>query len=116
MTCISRRRSFLRLHPQGNLLTPAGSANNYYVEVTLAGAVDPATGMFLNIRDIDGLIDDAWLSVAKDLDLKPQIEAATTGIAEGLFHRLRGQSEERGVALKKLRLFESPDFWVDVWP
>ncbi len=109
MTCISRRRFFQRLHPDGRILTPKGAAHNYYVEVSLAGRIDPDSGMFLNIREIDTMIDEAWAAAEGPF-------SSSARLAEFLFERLSGPARARGAVLSKLRLFESADFWVDVWP
>lgn len=106
---ISRRRSFQKLHPSGQILTPRGAAHNYYVEVSLAGPLNEKSGMVVNIRDIDGWIDEALQEV-------PPEPLSVEGLAEKIFSAMCTRISKRGVELKKLRLFESPDYWVDIWP
>lgn len=107
-TVIARRKSFQRIHPSGRNFTPQGASHTYQVEVSLAGEPDKETGMILNIRDIDSLIDEV-LNVKTDA---PTTEA----FAQYLFSKLDMAVGSRGVDLKKLRLYESSDYWVDVWP
>ncbi len=38
----------------GKCNNPFGHGHNYFVQVTLAGPVDPETGMVVNLRDLDG--------------------------------------------------------------
>lgn len=109
VVCICRRRSFQRLHPEGQILTPRGAAHNYYVEVSLSGAMNETTGMLLNIRDIDLWVDQA-------LERVPTEPLSVERLATVLFEAIQKQVIEHDVELKKLRLFESPDYWVDIWP
>jgi 6-pyruvoyltetrahydropterin/6-carboxytetrahydropterin synthase len=40
----------------GKCNNPYGHGHNYHVEVTVSGAVDPATGMVCNLVDLDGFV------------------------------------------------------------
>ena len=40
----------------GKCNNPHGHGHNYTVEVTVSGAVDPATGMVCNLADLDGFV------------------------------------------------------------
>jgi 6-pyruvoyltetrahydropterin/6-carboxytetrahydropterin synthase len=41
----------------GKCNNPHGHGHNYAVEVTIAGQVDPQTGMICNLVDLDGFVD-----------------------------------------------------------
>ena len=41
----------------GKCNNPHGHGHNYAVEVTIAGQVDPRTGMICNLVDLDGFVD-----------------------------------------------------------
>ena len=41
----------------GKCNNPYGHGHNYQVEVTVSGAVDPATGMVCNLVDLDGFVN-----------------------------------------------------------
>ena len=41
----------------GKCNNPHGHGHNYQVEVTVSGAVDPATGMVCNLVDLDGFVN-----------------------------------------------------------
>ena len=45
----------LRLYGKCN--SPYGHGHNYVVEVTIAGAVDPATGMIANLGELDPFVE-----------------------------------------------------------
>ncbi len=106
---IARKRAFQRVHPSGGNFTPQGAAHNYQVEVSLSGAVDPSTGLILNIREIDSLIDEVLASNA-------DAATSTESFARVLFENLRPPVQSRRMELCKLRLYESAEYWVDVWP
>ena len=39
----------------GKCNNPGGHGHNYHVEITVAGPVDPATGMVVDLSELDGL-------------------------------------------------------------
>jgi 6-pyruvoyltetrahydropterin/6-carboxytetrahydropterin synthase len=41
----------------GKCNNPHGHGHNYRVEVTVRGAIDPATGMVMNMADLDALVN-----------------------------------------------------------
>jgi 6-pyruvoyltetrahydropterin/6-carboxytetrahydropterin synthase len=41
----------------GKCNNPYGHGHNYVVEVLVSGAVDPATGMIVNLTDLDGFVE-----------------------------------------------------------
>jgi 6-pyruvoyltetrahydropterin/6-carboxytetrahydropterin synthase len=42
----------------GKCNNPHGHGHNYALEITLAGQVDPATGMVCNLGDLDGFVNE----------------------------------------------------------
>lgn len=42
----------------GKCNNPYGHGHNYFVEVTVAGQVDPRTGMVCNLADLDAFVDE----------------------------------------------------------
>jgi 6-pyruvoyltetrahydropterin/6-carboxytetrahydropterin synthase len=42
----------------GKCNNPHGHGHNYALEVTVAGQVDPATGMVCNLADLDGFVNE----------------------------------------------------------
>ena len=45
------------LQTYGKCNNPHGHGHNYTLEVTVSGAVDPATGMICNLVDLDGFVE-----------------------------------------------------------
>jgi 6-pyruvoyltetrahydropterin/6-carboxytetrahydropterin synthase len=41
----------------GKCSNPYGHGHNYVIEVSVSGAVDPATGMIANLADLDGFVE-----------------------------------------------------------
>lgn len=106
---ISRRRGFQRVHPAGHILTPKGTAHNYQLEVSVSGQPDLKSGVLMNIRDVDLLMEEALYELPDDI-------GSTELLAQYLFAKLSIPVRGRGLELCKLRLIEHPDYWVDVWP
>ena len=46
----------------GKCNNPYGHGHNYALEVTVSGAVDPATGMVCNLADLDSCVEQEVLS------------------------------------------------------
>jgi 6-pyruvoyltetrahydropterin/6-carboxytetrahydropterin synthase len=46
----------------GKCNNPHGHGHNYALEVTVSGAVDPATGIVCNLMDLDGFVEQHVLS------------------------------------------------------
>jgi 6-pyruvoyltetrahydropterin/6-carboxytetrahydropterin synthase len=94
----------------GKCNNPHGHGHNYALEVTLSGAVDPATGMVCNLADLDGFVEFEILSRYEHVNLNtlPEFEcrapttenlcAAIYDVIERGFHRAR---------LEKIKLEET---------
>jgi 6-pyruvoyltetrahydropterin/6-carboxytetrahydropterin synthase len=46
----------------GKCNNPFGHGHNYFLEITVSGPVDPATGMVCNLVDLDGFVEREVLS------------------------------------------------------
>lgn len=99
----------------GNLTVPHG--HNYVLEVTVRGAVDPATGMVMDLAELKRLVGDAVVSRFDHADLNrdavfasgaiPTTENLVRAIWELLVPKLGGER------LHRLRLWEDPTFYVE---
>lgn len=102
----------------GELHSPSGFGHNYVLEVGLQGLIDPKSGMLMNLVDVDEILKKA----TQELDhrfLNKDVAAfsSTVPSAENVALYLRDKVARllpRGVALCLTRLYEGPDFWVDV--
>jgi len=99
----------------GNLTVPHG--HNYVLEVTVRGAVDPATGMVMDLAELKRLVGDVVVSRFDHADLNrdavfasgaiPTTENLVRAIWDLLVPKLGGER------LHRLRLWEDPTFYVE---
>lgn len=99
----------------GNLTVPHG--HNYVLEVTVRGAVDPVTGMVMDLAELKRLVGDAVVSRFDHADLNrdavfasgaiPTTENLVRAIWDLLVPKLGGER------LHRLRLWEDPTFYVE---
>ena len=99
----------------GNLTVPHG--HNYVLEVTVRGAVDPATGLVMDLGELKRLVGDAVVSRFDHADLNrdavfasgaiPTTENLVRAIWDLLVPKLGGER------LHRLRLWEDPTFYVE---
>lgn len=72
-----------------------GHGHNYMVEVTLTGAVDPATGMIANLGDLDPFVDGCVVDAFDHKYLNEEIPEfervvpTTENLAREIFRRLQ---------------------------
>jgi 6-pyruvoyltetrahydropterin/6-carboxytetrahydropterin synthase len=103
----------------GACFTSSGHGHNYEMEVYIEGEPDPATGMVMNLVDVDRILKEA-VSPFEGKSVHLEVQGlngqvpTTERIARFLFDRLVGQFKE-SAQLVKIRLFEYEDLWVDVW-
>ena len=99
----------------GNLTVPHG--HNYVLEVTVRGAVDPGTGMVMDLTELKRLVGDAVVGRFDHADLNrdavfssgaiPTTENLVRAIWDLLVPKLGGER------LHRLRLWEDPTFYVE---
>ncbi|GAB0090747.1 6-pyruvoyl tetrahydrobiopterin synthase [Sergentomyia squamirostris] len=79
----------------GKCNNPHGHGHNYTVEVTLRGAVDPSTGMVMNISDLKECMDKAVMkkldhkNLDKDLEAFREIPSTTENLSIFIWKELR---------------------------
>jgi len=98
---------------------PNGHGHNYVLEVTVGGETDPATGMVLDLKELKDLLDREVMDrmdhrslnheVAELAGRIPTCENVAAVIWELLAPKIR-----RG-KLARVRLWESPDLYVDCY-
>lgn len=99
----------------GNLTVPHG--HNYVLEVTVRGAVDPTTGMVMDLAELKRLVGDLVVNRFDHADLNrdavfasgaiPTTENLVRAIWDLLVPKLGGER------LHRLRLWEDPTFYVE---
>jgi 6-pyruvoyltetrahydropterin/6-carboxytetrahydropterin synthase len=103
----------------GACFTPHGHGHNYTLDVCVSGTIDPATGMILNLRDLDQLLKKSIQPLdGHHLNLEVPEFANTIPTTENILSYLHARIEPElkvfSVKLERLRLFESEDLWVDM--
>jgi 6-pyruvoyltetrahydropterin/6-carboxytetrahydropterin synthase len=101
----------------GKCNNPHGHGHNYVLEVTIAGDPDPKTGMILDLKELKEILDR---EVTQRLDHRhlnyevPELAGkipTCEEIASVLWRIL--EPKIRHGRLDRLRLYESPDLFVD---
>jgi 6-pyruvoyltetrahydropterin/6-carboxytetrahydropterin synthase len=101
----------------GKCNNPNGHGHNYLMEVTVAGSIDPATGMIFDLGALDGIVAERVLDKFdhKNLNLDmenfrtqvPTTENLCVEIYGLLCAPLEAAGAERGLELHRVRLEET---------
>lgn len=59
----------------GKCNNPYGHGHNYVVEVSVSGTVDPATGMIVNLADLDGFVEREVIEAFDHKSLNEDVQA-----------------------------------------
>ncbi len=102
---------------------PHGHGHNYVLEVTVEGDPDPVTGMVFDLRQLKQILNE---EVVEPMDHRflnrevppfdrvvPTTENVAIEIWNRLDSRIHGLGVGLGVRLRNVRLYETPDFYVD---
>jgi len=106
----------------GPAANPNGHGHNYVLEVTLEGAPDPATGMVVDLKDVKGLLEQEVVEPMDhrflNYEVKPfdTVIPTTENIAREIWRRLEPRISRWNASLARVRLFETPDLYVDITP
>lgn len=101
----------------GKCNNPHGHGHNYTLEVTLAGRVDPRTGMVLDLKDLKTVLEREVLAVMDHRFLNKEVPPfdktipTTENIAVEIWRRL----ESKLPSLHRIRLYETEDLFVDYY-
>lgn len=103
----------------GLAANPRGHGHNYVVEVSLEGEADPVTGMVLDLKELKEVLnreivapyDHRFLNYeAPPFD---RIVPTAENLAREIWRRLQPQVEGTNRRLHSVRVYETPDFFVD---
>jgi 6-pyruvoyltetrahydropterin/6-carboxytetrahydropterin synthase len=103
----------------GKCNNPHGHGHNYTLEVTVAGDVDPVTGMVLDLKDLKKLVEDEVLELMDHRFLNKEVPAfatkipTTENIAVEIWNLIAPKL--RSGKLHRIRLYETPDLFVDYY-
>lgn len=102
----------------GSQFSEHGHGHNFVLEAYFDGPVNAVTGMVVNLKDIDLLLrrvtdplDHHFLNT--DVPHFRTVVPTTEQIATYCFDRIRAEIGEGEVRLRRVRLLEGTDLWVD---
>ena len=104
-------------HLYGKCNNPNGHGHNYLLEVTIAGSIDPATGMIFDLVSLDGIVNQRVLDVFDHKNLNEDTETfrtlvpTTENLCLEIYRLLRdpleGAGKAQGLQLARVRLEET---------
>jgi 6-pyruvoyltetrahydropterin/6-carboxytetrahydropterin synthase len=103
----------------GPAANPNGHGHNYVVEVSLAGEPDPSTGMVLDLKELKSILNreivDPYDHRFLNFEVPPfdHVVPTTENIARDIWRRLEPHLSAGGVRLHAVRVYETPDLYVD---
>ena len=103
----------------GKCNNPHGHGHNYTLEVTVAGEVDPTTGMVLDLKDLKKILEQEVLQVMDHRFLNKEVPEfrdripTTENLAIVIWERL--QPKMKVAQLHRVRVYETPDLFVDCY-
>lgn len=101
----------------GKCTSPYGHGHNYTLDVTIAGRPDPVTGMIMNLTDLKAIVGELLEAfdhkhLNEDLPYFKERIPTTENIVRTLWELIAPALPE-GVALARLRLYETSDLWAE---
>ena len=98
---------------------PLGHGHNYTVEVTVGGAINPVTGMVLDLKELKVLLEQEVISLMDHKFLNKEVAAfaeknpTTENIAVEIWNLLAPKLAHG--ELHRIRVYESADLFVDYY-
>jgi len=103
----------------GKCNNPLGHGHNYTLEVTVKGEVDPRSGFVVDLKDLKETMHREVLDAMDHRFLNkevPEFQGAiptTENLAIAIWQRL--ESKLRVARLHRVRVYETPDLFVDFY-
>ena len=103
----------------GKCNNPLGHGHNYTVEVTVAGPVNPTTGMVLDLKEVKALVEQEVLQRMDHKFLNKEVPAfasklpTTENIAVEIWNWLAPKLAFG--KLHQIRVYETPDLYADYY-
>lgn len=104
----------------GDEANPNGHGHNYVVEVTVAGEADPVTGMVLDLKELKEIIEREVVEPMDhrflNFEVPPfdHVVPTAENLAAEIWSRLAPHVNSESAQLAKVRLYETPDLYVEV--
>jgi 6-pyruvoyltetrahydropterin/6-carboxytetrahydropterin synthase len=103
----------------GLAANPHGHGHNYLLEVSIEGQPDPVTGMVLDLKELKELLQREVVAPYDhrflNYEVAPfdQVIPTAENIAREIWRRLEPHLNRAGRKLRLVRLYETPDYYVD---
>jgi 6-pyruvoyltetrahydropterin/6-carboxytetrahydropterin synthase len=103
----------------GMAANPHGHGHNYVVEVSLEGAPDPVTGMVFDLKELKEILSREILGPYDhrflNYEVPPfdRVVPTAENIARDIWSRLESHLNVDGRRLHSVRLYETPDLYVE---
>jgi 6-pyruvoyltetrahydropterin/6-carboxytetrahydropterin synthase len=97
-----------------------GHGHNYIVEVTVEGDPDPVTGMIIDLKRLKDIIEEEIVTPMDhrflNYEVPPfdRVVPTTENVASEIYRRLQSRLIAEHASLFRVRLWETPDLYVDV--
>lgn len=94
----------------GKCNNPYGHGHNYVVEISVSGTPDPATGMIVNLADLDGFVEREVIEAFDHKSLNEDVPAfrakvpTTENVCKEIYQRLKHFPKAR---LERVRVEET---------
>jgi 6-pyruvoyltetrahydropterin/6-carboxytetrahydropterin synthase len=103
----------------GLAANPHGHGHNYVLEVSVEGQPDPVTGMVLDLKELKDLLNrevvEPYDHRFLNYEVPPfdRVIPTAENIAQDIWKRLEPHLNVSGRKLRLVRLYETPDLYVD---
>ena len=103
----------------GPAANPHGHGHNYVLEVSVEGQPDPVTGMVLDLKELKDVLNKAVVEPYDHRFLNHEVPPfdrvipTAENIARDIWQRLTPHLNGPGRKLQLVRLYETPDLYVD---
>jgi len=103
----------------GAAANPLGHGHNYVIEVTMEGEPDPVSGMVLDLKKLKDVVNREVIEAYDHRFLNYEVEPfnrvvpTPENIAVDIWKRLEPSLSKDGGRLHAIRVYETPDLYVD---
>lgn len=106
----------------GDCALAEGHGHNYRCEVTVSGEVDPATGMVVDLRLLDGILESEVAARFHHHHINASVPEfgpnglipTTESLAAYILERVRARLPD-GITVYRVRVQEDRDLWADAY-
>ena len=98
---------------------PHGHGHNYVLEVTVEGDPDPVTGMVFDLRELKQILNEEVVDpmdhrfLNREVPPFDRVVPTTENLAVEIWKRMDARIQSKGVRLRNVRLYETPDIFVE---